>query len=192
MRRASCSVRDGYEKLSMRRVAERSTTRRPPSTCISRQAGAGLQPVRPKRSPPGPRLETLPTNSADPIVRLRKGLERYIAFGLNHPTITCRRSSCRSRHDGTPTRSQKAGRLERHALLGCLATASPTREGQKACARSIPRLRRARAWAGIHALPRCSSCTNTFRGRSESGGAATGRPPDRRAASPLNFFLNRT
>jgi len=30
-------------------------------------------------------LETLPTESKDPLVRLRRGLERYVQFGLRHP-----------------------------------------------------------------------------------------------------------
>ena len=79
-------VRDGYEKLSMRRVAERigySPTaiylhfadKQELVSSLCEETFARL--VR--------ELETLPDEFPDPIVRLRKGMERYIAFGLKHP-----------------------------------------------------------------------------------------------------------
>jgi AcrR family transcriptional regulator len=79
-------VRDGYEKLSMRRVAERidySPTaiylhfkdKQELVSSLCEETFARL--VR--------ELETLPGEFPDPIVRLRKGMERYIAFGLKHP-----------------------------------------------------------------------------------------------------------
>jgi AcrR family transcriptional regulator len=79
-------VRDGYDKLSMRRVAERidySPTaiylhfkdKQELVSSLCDETFARL--VR--------ELETLPEEFPDPIVCLRKGLERYIAFGLKHP-----------------------------------------------------------------------------------------------------------
>ena len=79
-------VRDGYEKLSMRRVAERidySPTaiylhfkdKQELVSSLCDETFARL--IR--------ELETLPDEYADPVVRLRHGLERYIAFGLTHP-----------------------------------------------------------------------------------------------------------
>jgi len=79
-------VRDGYEKLSMRRVAERidySPTaiylhfkdKQELVSSLCDETFARL--IR--------ELETLPDECPDPVARLRKGMERYIAFGLKHP-----------------------------------------------------------------------------------------------------------
>ena len=79
-------VRDGYEKLSMRRVAERidySPTaiylhfkdKQELVSSLCDESFARL--IR--------ELETLPGEYADPVARLRLGCERYIAFGLKYP-----------------------------------------------------------------------------------------------------------
>ena len=79
-------VRDGYEKLSMRRVAQRidySPTaiylhfkdKQELVSSLCDETFARL--VR--------ELETLPDEFPDPLARLRKGMERYISFGLKHP-----------------------------------------------------------------------------------------------------------
>jgi AcrR family transcriptional regulator len=79
-------VRDGYDRLSMRRVAERidySPTaiylhfkdKQELVFSVCDETFARL--VR--------ELETLDTDYPDPLVRLRKGMERYIAFGLKNP-----------------------------------------------------------------------------------------------------------
>lgn len=79
-------IRDGYENLSMRRVAERidySPTaiylhfkdKQELVSSLCQETFAKL--VR--------ELETLPKEYDDPIVQLRKGMERYIDFGLKHP-----------------------------------------------------------------------------------------------------------
>ena len=78
-------VRDGYEKLSMRRVAERidySPTaiylhfkdKQELVSSLCEESFARL--IR--------ELETLDQH-ADPVARLRHGMERYIAFGLKYP-----------------------------------------------------------------------------------------------------------
>lgn len=79
-------VRDGYENLSMRRVAERidySPTaiylhfKDKEELVFSLCQETFLKLVR--------ELETLPQEFPDPIVQLRKGMERYVDFGLKHP-----------------------------------------------------------------------------------------------------------
>jgi AcrR family transcriptional regulator len=79
-------VREGYEGLSMRKVAERidySPTaiylhfkdRDDLVFCVCEQLMAGL--VR--------ELREVAEKHSDPLVALRKGLRRYVDFGLKHP-----------------------------------------------------------------------------------------------------------
>ena len=79
-------VREGYEGLSMRKVAERidySPTaiylhfkdRDDLVFCVCEQLMGGL--VR--------ELQEVGEKHADPLVALRKGLRRYVDFGLKHP-----------------------------------------------------------------------------------------------------------
>ena len=79
-------VREGYEGLSMRKVAERidySPTaiylhfkdRDDLVFCVCEQLMAGL--VR--------ELQEVKSRHADPLVALKKGLRRYVDFGLKHP-----------------------------------------------------------------------------------------------------------
>src|SRR5215467_14346635 len=79
-------VREGYDQLSMRRVAERidySPTaiylhfkdKQELVFSLCEESFAMLVKE----------LETLPRKYSDPIVRLRKGMERYVAFGLKNP-----------------------------------------------------------------------------------------------------------
>ena len=79
-------VRDGYERLSMRRVAERidySPTaiylhfKDKQELVFSLCDETFAKLVR--------ELKTLPSEFDDPLVQLRKGMERYIDFGLRHP-----------------------------------------------------------------------------------------------------------
>src|SRR6476646_5531583 len=85
---AACEllIREGYDSLSMRRVAERidySPTaiylhfkdKQELVFSLCEETFAKL--VR--------ELETLPDEFPDPLVQLRKGMERYIDFGLRHP-----------------------------------------------------------------------------------------------------------
>jgi AcrR family transcriptional regulator len=79
-------VREGYEGLSMRKVAERidySATaiylhfrdRDELVFCVCEELMAGL--VR--------ELQEVAAKNPDPLVALKKGLRRYIDFGLRHP-----------------------------------------------------------------------------------------------------------
>ena len=79
-------IRDGYERLSMRRVAERidySPTaiylhfKDKQALVFSLCEETFARLVR--------EMETLVSEFPDPLVRLRKGMERYINFGLRHP-----------------------------------------------------------------------------------------------------------
>jgi AcrR family transcriptional regulator len=79
-------VREGYDKLSMRRVAERIDYS---PTAIYLHFKDKQELVSSLCDETFGRLvhelETLPEEFPDPLVRLRKGMERYIAFGLKHP-----------------------------------------------------------------------------------------------------------
>ena len=79
-------IRDGYDGLSMRRVAERidySPTaiylhfRNKQELVFSLCDETFARLAR--------ELDTLGADYPDPLVRLRKGMERYIAFGLKNP-----------------------------------------------------------------------------------------------------------
>jgi len=79
-------VRDGYDALSMRKVAERidySPTaiylhfKDKQDLVFSLCDETFARLVR--------ELDTLKRDYPDPLARLRKGLERYVAFGLNNP-----------------------------------------------------------------------------------------------------------
>jgi AcrR family transcriptional regulator len=79
-------IRDGYDGLSMRRVAERidySPTaiylhfRNKQELVFSLCDETFARLAR--------ELDTLQADHPDPLVRLRKGMERYIAFGLKNP-----------------------------------------------------------------------------------------------------------
>jgi AcrR family transcriptional regulator len=79
-------VRDGYDHLSMRRVAERIDYS-PTAIYLHFKDKQDLvfslcdeTFARLLRE-----LDTLEAEYPDPLVRLRKGMERYIAFGLKHP-----------------------------------------------------------------------------------------------------------
>ncbi len=79
-------VREGYEGLSMRKVAERidySPTaiylhfkdRDDLVFCVCEQLMGGLVKE----------LQQVADRHADPLVALKKGLRRYVEFGLKHP-----------------------------------------------------------------------------------------------------------
>ncbi len=79
-------VREGYENLSMRRVAERIDYS---PTAIYLHFKDKQELVFSLCKEPFAKLvrelETLPDEFPDPLVQLRKGMERYIDFGLKHP-----------------------------------------------------------------------------------------------------------
>jgi AcrR family transcriptional regulator len=79
-------VRDGYDQLSMRRVADRIDYS---PTAIYLHFKDKLDLVfslcEESFAKLVHELETLADEYPDPIVRLRKGMERYVAFGLKNP-----------------------------------------------------------------------------------------------------------
>lgn len=148
-------VREGYEKLSMRRVAER----------IDYSPTAIYMHFRDKQelvfslceetfAKLVHELETLPQEFPDPLVRLRKGLERYIAFGLNHPDHYVPAFVLPPPEDLDPKRKQASMSPESNGLkaLGCLrdciADGIRARKLRKVDADVAAR----GAWAAIHGI----------------------------------------
>jgi AcrR family transcriptional regulator len=79
-------IRDGYEQLSMRRVAERIDYSPTAIYLHFRDKQELVQSLCDETFARLVReLETLEKDFPDPVVRLRKGMERYINFGLSHP-----------------------------------------------------------------------------------------------------------
>jgi AcrR family transcriptional regulator len=148
-------VRDGYEKLSMRRVAERIdysptaiylhfTDRQDLVFSLCDETFARLVHE----------LETLPQEFPDPLVRLRKGCERYIAFGLNHPDHYVPAFVLPPPQDLDPKRKQKLMSPESNGLkaLGCLRAciADGVRAGK--LRKVDPDVAARATWAAIHGI----------------------------------------
>src|SRR5262249_2660401 len=79
-------VHEGYDQLSMRNVAERIDYS-PTAIYLHFKDKQELVFSLCEESfgKLARELETLPDEYPDPLVRLRKGMERYIAFGLKNP-----------------------------------------------------------------------------------------------------------
>ena len=79
-------VKDGVGALSMRKVAERIEYS-PTAIYLHFEDKQDLlfQLCEETFARLVRELETLPTEYKDPLVRLRRGLERYVQFGLTHP-----------------------------------------------------------------------------------------------------------
>jgi AcrR family transcriptional regulator len=147
-------VRDGYEKLSMRRVAERidySPTaiylhfkdKQELVSSLCDETFARL--VR--------ELETLPAEFADPVVRLRKGMERYIAFGLKYPdhylpTFVLPLPEHLDAERREAAASESNGMRAFACLRECIADGVKTRKLRK----MDPDVAARAAWAGIHGI----------------------------------------
>jgi AcrR family transcriptional regulator len=148
-------VREGYEKLSMRRVAARidySPTaiylhfkdKQDLVSSLCDETFARL--IR--------ELETLPDEYPDPVARLRKGLERYIAFGLKHPehylpTFVLPLSDHAA--DSTRKEEMSSGSNGMRALgflRECIADGVKARKLRKV----DPEIAARAAWAGIHGI----------------------------------------
>lgn len=148
-------VREGYENLSMRRVAERidySPTaiylhfkdKQELVSSLCDETFARL--VR--------ELETLPDEFPDPIVRLRKGMERYIAFGLTHPDHYLPTFVLPQPNHLDPARKEDAmsqdsnGMRAFTCLRECIADGVKARKLRKV----DPDVAARAAWAGIHGI----------------------------------------
>src|SRR5713226_2218101 len=148
-------VREGYEKLSMRRVAERidySPTaiylhfkdKQELVSSLCDETFARL--IR--------ELETLPDECPDPVARLRKGMERYIAFGLKHPdhylpafVLPVPAHLDPKRKDDAMS-SESSGMRAFAFLRECIADGVKARKLRKVDPDTAARA----AWAGIHGI----------------------------------------
>jgi AcrR family transcriptional regulator len=148
-------VREGYERLSMRRVAERidySPTaiylhfKDKQDLVFSLCDETFAKLVR--------ELETLPQEFADPLVRLRKGLERYIAFGLKHPDHYLPAFVLPPPEDLDPKRRQDTMSPDSNGLkaLGCLRDCIADGVRARKLRKVDPDIAARAAWAAIHGI----------------------------------------
>jgi AcrR family transcriptional regulator len=148
-------VRDGYEKLSMRRVAERIdysptaiylhfTDRQDLVFSLCDETFAKLVHE----------LETLAQEFPDPLVRLRKGCERYIAFGLNHPDHYLPAFVLPPPPDLDPKRKQESMSAESNGLkaLGCLRDCIADGVRARKLRKVDPEVAARATWAAIHGI----------------------------------------
>ncbi|SRR5712692_8113949 len=158
-------VRDGYEKLSMRRVAQRidySPTaiylhfkdKQELVSSLCDETFARL--VR--------ELETLPDEFPDPLARLRKGMERYISFGLKHPDHYLPTFVLPLPADLDPERKEAATSQESNGmrafacLRACIADGVKARKLRKV----DPDVAARAAWAGLHGITSLLIVHDTF------------------------------
>jgi AcrR family transcriptional regulator len=132
--------RDGYDGLSMRKVARRinhSATaiyiyfrdRDDLVSCVCDELVAGL----------GRELEEVSARHRDPLVALRKGLRCYVDFGRRHPRLYQARFSGRLERDPGP-----ALPWLRRMTAECVA--------RKKIAKVDPHRAGCALWAGVHGL----------------------------------------
>jgi len=151
MRRRELLVRDGYEKLSMRRV-RRADDYSPTAIYLHFKDKQELvsKPVRRNVSRAlGPRVGDAAHEFADPIVRLRKGLERYIASPQSTPTITCDVRPAAPGHDGR-RQKQKAADSNGMRCFGCPPRLHRDGVKSRKLRKVDPEAAARAAWAGIH------------------------------------------
>lgn len=148
-------VREGYERLSMRRVAERidySPTaiylhfKDKQDLVVSLCDETFAKLVR--------ELETLPQEFPDPLVRLRKGLERYIAFGLKHPDHYLPAFVLPAPQDLDPKRHQETMSPDSNGLraLACLRDCIADGVRARKLRKVDPDIAARAAWAAIHGI----------------------------------------
>jgi AcrR family transcriptional regulator len=146
-------VRDGYEKLSMRRVAERIDYS---PTAIYLHFEDKQELVSSLCDETFARLvgelETLKEEFADPIVRLRKGLERYIAFGLKHPDHYLPTFVLPLPDTMDPDQKQKAADSNGMRCFGCLRDCIADGVKARKLRKVDPDVAARAAWAGIHGV----------------------------------------
>jgi AcrR family transcriptional regulator len=142
-------VREGYDGLSMRKVAERiaySPTaiylhfkdRDDLVFCVCEQLMAGLVKE----------LQHVADRHADPLVALRKGLRRYVEFGLKHPQHY--QATFGIPH-GKDARYQAPGTMGMQAF-GFLPRMVTECVKRKKLAKVDPHKASCALWAGIHGL----------------------------------------
>jgi AcrR family transcriptional regulator len=148
-------MRDGYERLSMRRVAERidySPTaiylhfkdKQELVFSLCEETFAKL--VR--------ELETLTDEFPDPLIRLRKGMERYINFGLNHPDHYLPAFVLPPSGDVDPKRQQAMTAPQSNSMRALAYLRDTIAEGVKAGKlRTVdPDVAARSSWAALHGI----------------------------------------
>jgi AcrR family transcriptional regulator len=148
-------VREGYENLSMRRVAQRidySPTaiylhfKDKQELVFSLCDETFAKLVR--------ELETLPDEFADPLVQLRAGMERYIDFGLKHPDhylpafVLPPPSDLSERRRKAATSPDSNGMRALGCLRDCIAAGVKARKLRKI----DPDLAARATWAALHGV----------------------------------------
>jgi AcrR family transcriptional regulator len=148
-------VKDGYEKLSMRRVAERIDYS-PTAIYLHFKDKQELvfslcQETFGKLVH---ELDTLPDEFADPLVRLRKGMERYVAFGLKHPDHYVPAFSVPPPEDLDPKRKEAMTNPSSNGMraLGCMRDCIAEGVKAKKLRKVDPDLAARAAWAGLHGI----------------------------------------
>jgi AcrR family transcriptional regulator len=148
-------VRDGYDKLSMRRVAERidysptaiylhfKDKQELVSSLCDETFGRLVR-----------ELETLPDEYPDPLVRLRKGMERYIAFGLKHPDHYLPTFVLPLPGHLDPRRKEEAASQASNGMraFGCLRDCIADGVKARKLRKIDPDVAARAAWAGIHGI----------------------------------------
>ena len=148
-------VHEGYDQLSMRKVAERidySPTaiylhfkdKQELVFSLCEESFAKL--VR--------ELETLPDEFPDPLVRLRKGMERYITFGLKNPNHYLPAFVLPSPADFDPKRRQAMVSPESYSMRAFACMHDTIAEGVKAkkLKKVDPDVAARSTWAAIHGI----------------------------------------
>jgi AcrR family transcriptional regulator len=148
-------VHEGYDQLSMRKVAERidySPTaiylhfkdKQELVFSLCEESFAKL--VR--------ELETLPDEFPDPLVRLRKGMERYIMFGLKNPNHYLPAFVLPPPADLDPKRRQAMVSTESNSMRAFACMHDTIAEGVKAkkLKKVDPDVAARSTWAAIHGI----------------------------------------
>jgi len=148
-------VRAGYDQLSMRRVAERidySPTaiylhfkdKQDLVFSLCEETFAKLVHE----------LETLEREFPDPLVRLRKGMERYIAFGLKNPNHYIPAFVLPPPHDADDTRRQALLSPESEGMRALATLRDTIAAGVKAkkLRKVDPDVAARAAWAALHGI----------------------------------------
>jgi AcrR family transcriptional regulator len=148
-------VKDGYENLSMRRVAERidysptaiylhfKDKQELVFSLCQETFGKLVQ-----------ELDTLPDEFPDPLVRLRKGMERYVAFGLKHPDHYVPAFVLPPPEDLDPRRKEAMTDPSSNGMraLACLRDCIADGVKAKKLRKVDPDVAARAAWAGLHGI----------------------------------------
>ena len=148
-------IRDGYDQLSMRRVAERidySPTAiylhfKDKQELVSSLCDESFGKLVHE-------LETLAEEYPDPLVRLRKGMERYIAFGLKNPNHYLPAFVLPPPSDLDPKRQQAMVSAESSGMRALATLCDTIADGVKAkkLRKVDPEIAARSTWAALHGI----------------------------------------